>query len=66
MLPKLHHVLLGTYQSDDDGVVEVPDSEDDVDAKVKDVSPKAEKDGNLKDEKAYGKKKTVKQGKVHR
>jgi hypothetical protein len=46
--------------SDDDGVVEVPDSEDDVDAKANNVSPKADKDGKLKDEKPYGEKKTVK------
>jgi hypothetical protein len=39
--------------SDDDGVVEVLESEDDVDAKAKDVSPSGDKDG-----------KTAKDGKV--
>ncbi|XP_051192802.1 uncharacterized protein [Lolium perenne] len=46
--------------SDDEGLVEVLESEDGDDAKAKDVSPKADKDGKLKDEKEDGKKKSVK------
>ena len=55
--------------TDDEGVVEVPESEEDEDAKIKDVSPKADKDGKaakdgkLKDEKADGKKKEI--GRAH-
>ncbi|CAM0909100.1 unnamed protein product [Alopecurus aequalis] len=55
--------------SDDDGVVEVPESEEDEDAKEKDVSPKTAKDVSpkkdkdvkvAKDGKVDGKKKSVK------
>ncbi|KAM0832126.1 hypothetical protein ACQ4PT_065095 [Festuca glaucescens] len=46
--------------TDDEGLVEVVESEDGDDAKAKDVSPKADKDGKLKDEQEDGKKKSVK------